>query len=193
MPSFFNPTRRGFLAGTAALGASSMLGMRPAAAAVDWKRFTGTTLEINLVKSPRSEILLKYLSEFEELTGIKVNAEATPEQQQRQKTTIELSSGKPSFDVVHLSYHVQKRQFEKGGWLADISGFLKDPSLTDPSLVESDFAEAGLAFAKDADGVLRSLPFSVDYWIIYWNKALFEKKGLAYPTSFDDWQVPQKR
>ncbi len=184
--SFFNPTRRGFMAGTAALGAASLLGVRTASAAVDWKRFSGTTLEVNLIKSPRSETILKYLSEFEALTGIKVNAEATPEQQQRQKTTIELSSGKPSFDVVHLSYHVQKRQFEKGGWLADISGFMKDPSLTDPSLTESDFAEAGLKFAKDASGVMRSLPFSVDYWIIYWNKALFEKKGLAYPETFED-------
>ncbi len=184
--SFFNPTRRGFMAGTAALGATSLMGVRTASAAVDWKRFAGTTLEVNLVKSPRSETILKYLSEFEALTGIKVNAEATPEQQQRQKTTIELSSGKPSFDVVHLSYHVQKRQFEKGGWLADISGFMKDPSLTDPSLTESDFAEAGLKFAKDSAGVMRSLPFSVDYWIVYWNKALFEKKGLAYPETFED-------
>ena len=184
--SFFNPTRRGFMAGTAALGAASLLGVRTASAAVDWKRFSGTTLEVNLIKSPRSETILKYLSEFEALTGIKVNAEATPEQQQRQKTTIELSSGKPSFDVVHLSYHVQKRQFEKGGWLADISGFMKDPSLTDASLTESDFAEAGLKFAKDSAGVMRSLPFSVDYWIVYWNKALFDKKGLAYPETFDD-------
>ncbi|GES49705.1 ABC transporter substrate-binding protein [Rhizobium sp. NBRC 114257] len=184
--SLFNPTRRGFMAGTAAFGAASLLGVRTASAAVDWKRFAGTTLEVNLVKSPRSETILKYLSEFEALTGIKVNAEATPEQQQRQKTTIELSSGKPSFDVVHLSYHVQKRQFEKGGWLADISGFMKDPSLTDPSLTESDFAEAGLKFAKDSAGVMRSLPFSVDYWIVYWNKALFEKKGLAYPETFED-------
>ncbi|KAA0697182.1 sugar ABC transporter substrate-binding protein [Neorhizobium sp. P12A] len=184
--SFMNPTRRGFLAGTAAIGAAGLLGVRPASAALDWKRFSGTTLEVNLIKSPRSETILKYLSEFEALTGIKVNAEATPEQQQRQKTTIELSSGKPSFDVVHLSYHVQKRQFEKGGWLADISGFMKDPSLTDPSLTESDFAEAGLKFAKDSNGVMRSFPFSVDYWIIYWNKNLFEKKGLKYPETFDD-------
>ncbi|MDR6666116.1 sugar ABC transporter substrate-binding protein [Rhizobium sp. 1399] len=184
--SFIRPTRRNFLAGTAAIGAAGLLGIKPASAAVDWKRFAGTTLEVNLVKSPRSETILKYLSEFEALTGIKVNAEATPEQQQRQKTTIELSSGKPSFDVVHLSYHVQKRQFEKGGWLADISGFVKDPTLTDPSLVESDFAEAGLQFAKDSQGVLRSLPFSVDYWIVYWNKELFEKKGLSYPSTFDE-------
>ncbi|MBO0140165.1 sugar ABC transporter substrate-binding protein [Agrobacterium sp. Ap1] len=184
--SFFTPTRRSFLAGSAALGAAGLIGSRPASAAVDWKRFVGTTLEVNLVKSPRGETILKYISEFEALTGIKVNAEATPEQQQRQKTTIELSSGRPSFDVVHLSYHVQKRQFEKGGWLADLSGYFKDPSLTDPSLVEGDFAEAALKFAKDPDGKLRTLPFSVDYWIVYWNKELFEKKGLKYPTTFDE-------
>ncbi|MCS4243021.1 multiple sugar transport system substrate-binding protein [Rhizobium sp. BIGb0125] len=184
--SLLRPTRRTFLAASAAFGSAALLGARTASAAVDWKKFSGTTLEVNLVKSPRSETLIKHLKEFEELTGIKVNAEATPEQQQRQKTVIELSTGKPSFDVVHLSYHVQKRQFEKGGWLADISGFLKDPSLTDPSLVESDFAEAGMLFAKDSNGVLRSLPFSVDYWIVYWNKELFEQKGLSYPTTFEE-------
>jgi multiple sugar transport system substrate-binding protein len=184
--SWLNPTRRGFLAGTTAIGGSALLGIRPASAAVNWKKHAGTTLEVNLVKSPRSETLIKYLSEFEALTGIKVNAEATPEQQQRQKVVIELSSGKPSFDVVHLSYHVQKRQFEKGKWLADIGGFLKDPSLTDPSLVESDFAEAGMQFAKDQAGVLRSLPFSVDYWIVYWNKDLFDAKGLKYPETFEE-------
>lgn len=182
----YNPTRRHFVAGTAALGAASLFGVSTASAAVDWKRYSGTVLEVNLIKSPRSETIIKNLAEFESLTGIKVNAEATPEQQQRQKTTIELSSGRPSFDVVHLSYHVQKRQFEKGGWLADISGFVKDPSLTDPSLKESDFAEAGMTFAKDKEGVLRSLPFSVDYWIIYYNKTLFEKKGLSYPANFDE-------
>ena len=42
--SFFNPTRRGVMAGTAALGATSLMGVRTASAAVDWKRFAGTTL-----------------------------------------------------------------------------------------------------------------------------------------------------
>jgi multiple sugar transport system substrate-binding protein len=185
--NMFKATRREFLAGAAGLGAAAMFGGRPAFSAdVDWKKFSGQTLDVNLVKSPRSDTLLKYMSEFEEMTGMKVNAEATPEQQQRQKTVIELSSGKPSFDVIHLSYHVQKRQFEKAGWLADIGGYLKDPSLTDAGLTEADFAQAGLDFAKDSDGTLRSLPFSVDYWIIYWNKELFQAKGLNYPATFDD-------
>ncbi|WP_027232836.1 sugar ABC transporter substrate-binding protein [Phyllobacterium sp. UNC302MFCol5.2] len=183
---FLNPTRRQFLAGSAALGAASMTGLKPAFANVDWKKFAGTTLEVNLIKSPRGDILQKYQKEFEELTGIKVNSEQTPEQQQRQKAVIELTSGKPSFDVIHISYHVQKRQFEKGGWLADLTPFLRDPSLTEPSLTESDFAEAGLAFAKDQNGRFGGLPFSVDYWILYWNKDLFAAKGVEYPKTFDE-------
>ncbi|MDR6636263.1 multiple sugar transport system substrate-binding protein [Phyllobacterium sp. 1468] len=184
--NFVKPTRRQFLAGSAALGAASITGLRPAFAAVDWKKYAGTTLEVNLIKSPRGDILQKYQKEFEELTGIKVNAEQTPEQQQRQKAVIELTSGKPSFDVIHISYHVQKRQFEKAGWLADLTPFLKDPSLTEASLTESDFAQAGLDFAKDKNGRFGGLPFSVDYWIIYWNKDLFATKGIEYPKTFEE-------
>ncbi|PYE86984.1 ABC transporter substrate-binding protein [Phyllobacterium leguminum] len=184
----FHPTRRQFLAGSAAIAASGMTGVSPsfAASSVDWKKYAGTTLEVNLVKSPRGAILQKYQKEFEELTGIKVNSEQTPEQQQRQKAVIELTSGRPSFDVIHISYHVQKRQFEKGGWLADLSGFMKDPTLTDASLTEDDFASAGLAFAKDANGRFGSLPFSVDYWIVYWNKELLAAKGIEYPGTFEE-------
>ena len=115
-----NLTRRHFLATTAAAGGLGLVGVRPAWADVNWKKYAGTTLDVNLVKSPRGELLTKYQKEFEDLTGIKVMSEMTPEQQQRQKAVIELTSGKPSFDVIHLSYHVQKRQFEKGRWLADL-------------------------------------------------------------------------
>jgi len=127
-------SRRQMLAGTAAAGALGLTGF-PARAEVNWKKYSGTTLEVILAKGPRGDNLQKYIKEFTDLTGIKVESEQIPEQQQRQKCVIELSSGKPSFDVVHLSYHVQKRQFEKAGWLADMSGFLKDPSLTLPDLV----------------------------------------------------------
>src|SRR6266436_4032106 len=122
-------SRRAVLAGTAAAGALSLTGF-PARAEVQWKKYAGTTLEVNLAKGPRGDNLQKYIKEFTELTGIQVESEQIPEQQQRQKVVIELTSGRPSFDVVHLSYHVQKRQFEKGGWLADMTPYLKDPTLT---------------------------------------------------------------
>src|SRR5438552_555542 len=129
-------SRRAVLAGTAA----SALGLsaRPARAEVNWKKYAGTKLEVILAKGPRGDNLQKYIKEFTDLTGIQVESEQIPEQQQRQKAVIELASGKPSFDVIHLSYHVQKRQFEKAGWLADVTPFMKDPSLTAPDLTESD-------------------------------------------------------
>lgn len=179
-------SRRRFLATTAMVGAAGLVGLRPAQAAVDWKKFAGTTINVNLTKNPRGETLLKHQAEFEALTGIKVVAEATPEQQQRQKAVIELASGKPSFDVIHISFHAQKRQYEKGGWLADLTDYMKDPALTETTLVESDFAPAGIDYAKDDKGQFRALPFSVDYWIVYWNKDLFAQKGLSYPKTFEE-------
>src|SRR3954449_3794495 len=144
----FGPTRRSFLQGTLATGALGLAGV-PAFADVNWKKHAGTTLEAFLIKGPRGDLLQKYGSEFTDLTGIKVESEVVPEQQQRQKAVIELTSGKPSFDVIHLSYHVQKRQFERAGWLADMTAMMKDPNLTAPDLTVDDFSAGGLQFAKN--------------------------------------------
>ena len=179
-------SRRAVMAGSAAAGALGASGLPAYAAEPDWKKYAGTTLEVNLIKGPRGDLLQKYASEFTELTGIKVGSEVIPEQQQRQKAVIELTSGKPSFDVIHVSYHVQKRQFEKAGWLADLTGFMKDPKLTAPDLTVDDFSAGGLQFAKNDKGEMHSLPWSVDYFILYWNKELFAKKGVALPTTFDE-------
>src|SRR5580704_19024493 len=174
------------LAGSAATGALALTGMCPAWAEIAWKKYAGTKLEVILAKGPRGDNLQKYIKEFSELSGIEVESEQIPEQQQRQKVVIELASGKPSFDVIHISYHVQKRQFEKAGWLADMSGYLKDPNLTPPDLVESDFSAAGLQYARNDKGQMLSLPWSVDYFILYYNKELFEKKGIAIPKTLDE-------
>lgn len=181
----YDLTRRSLLSTALGAGAYGLAGA-PRLLAADWKAFAGTELGINLIKSPRGEILQKHEKEFVELTGIEVSSEQIPEQQQRQKAVIELTSGSPSFDVIHMSYHVQKRQFERAGWLADFSAFMKDGNLTEATLTEGDFSSAGLLYARNDKGEMHSLPLSVDYWIIYWNKELFAKKGLEYPTTFEE-------
>src|SRR6202000_3116182 len=161
-------SRRAVLAGSAAASALALTG-KPGRAEGNCKKYAGTKLEANLVKGPRGDNFQKYIKEFTELTGIEVESEQIPEQQQRQKAVIELASGKPSFDVIHLSYHVQKRQFEKAGWLADLTPYMKDASLTAPDLVETDFSAAGLEYAKNDKGQMLSLPWSVYYFILYYN------------------------
>src|SRR4029078_6359018 len=111
-----------------ALGAvpgASLLGAQ-AQAAFDWKRFKGEKIEVLLVKSPRGDLLSKYHKEFQDMTGIEVGSEKVPGPQQRQKAVIEFNSGNPSFDVIALSYHVQKRQFAKNNWLTYLRPTIQD-------------------------------------------------------------------
>jgi multiple sugar transport system substrate-binding protein len=182
-------TRRRLLqagAGAAALGAIPGAGQLAAQAqgAFDWKKFKGEKIEIFLVKSPRGDLLTKYHKEFEDLTGITVGSEMIPEQQQRQKAVIEFNSGNPSFDVIALSYHVQKRQFAKNNWLTDLRPMINDKSLAFPDLDFNDFAKGGLFYATEPDGRVMSLPLNLDPWVVYWNKEIFEAKGVKYPATF---------
>ena len=175
----------------AGVGAAT-LGVLPGAAqlaanaqgAFDWKKFKGEKIEIFLVKSPRGDLLTKYHKEFEDLTGITVNSEMIPEQQQRQKAVIEFNSGNTSFDVIAISYHVQKRLFGKNKWLEDIRPMMADKSLADPNLDFADFAKGGLTYATQADGRIDSLPLNLDPWVVYYNKELFAAKNIAYPKTF---------
>ncbi|MEP7275921.1 MAG: sugar ABC transporter substrate-binding protein [Betaproteobacteria bacterium] len=173
-------------AGAAALGAFPGVAQIAAQAqgAFDWKKFKGEKIEIFLVKSPRGDLLTKHHKEFEDLTGITIGSEMIPEQQQRQKAVIELNSGNPSFDVIALSYHVQKRQFAKNNWLADLRPMIADKSLAAPDLDFDDFAKGGLFYAREPDGRVLSLPLNLDPWVVYWNKELFDAKGVKFPTDF---------
>jgi multiple sugar transport system substrate-binding protein len=152
----------------------------------DWKRYAGTKLDALLVKNPRSDLLQAHEKEFTALTGIEVSSEQVPEQQQRQKAMIEFTSGKPSFDVCMLALHVQKRLSKKGNWLEDLNPYIKDGSQTNPDFDFADFNTAGLNYSTQADGSLTTLPHFVDYWMLYYNKELFEQKGIAYPKSMDE-------
>ncbi|MET0918761.1 MAG: sugar ABC transporter substrate-binding protein [Burkholderiales bacterium] len=172
--------------GAAALGAIPGAGQLAvhAQGAFDWKRFKGEKIEVFLVKSPHGDLLTKYHKEFEDLTGITVGSEMIPEQQQRQKAVIEFNSGNTSFDVIAISYHVQKRLFGKNKWLEDVRPMMADKTLADPNLDFADFAKGGLAYATQADGRIDSLPLNLDPWVVYYNRELFEAKGIAYPKTF---------
>lgn len=190
--SILRPTRRALMRGAAAFGATgaiaSPLVLREARAqaAFNWKRFAGASLDVLLVKNPRSDLMQAAEKEFTELTGIKVSSEQVPEQQQRQKAVIEFASGRPSFDVSGISLHVQKRMAAKGKWFADLTPMIKDAALTSPDFNFEDFGAGAVAYARQADGALDTLPFFVDYWMIYYNKELFEAKGVAFPKTMDE-------
>jgi multiple sugar transport system substrate-binding protein len=149
----------------------------------DWQRFKGAHIEVSFQKGPRADLLQNYQKEFEALTGISVGSEQIPEQQHRQKFVIEMSSGHPSFDVVNLAPHVQKRLLGKSKWLADLRPLMADPSLTAPEFDFTDFSQAARDYAVQPDGRVDMIMQNLDYWVLYLNKELFAARGVSAPTT----------
>ena len=179
--------RRALLAASAtALCAPACVQRANAQSAFDWKQAKGAKIEVNLTKTPRADVLQAHQKEFEDLTGIKVGSEQVPEQQQRPKVAMEMASGRPSFDVVQLAMHVQKRLVEKGRWMEDLRPMIADKSITNPELDMADFSPATMRVATGADGRINVLPYNQDVWILFYNKELFAQKGLAAPTTYDE-------
>jgi multiple sugar transport system substrate-binding protein len=179
--------RRTLLTSTAAVLAMPALVERVGAqSAFDWQRFKGQKLVVSLTKNPRADCLQKYEKEFEALTGIRVESEQMPEQQQRPKMVMELASGRPSFDITHFSLHVSKRVVGTGHWLEDMRPYLADHALTAPDYDWADMSPGALRAATQPDGRIDSLPLETDIWLVYYNKQLFQQKGLAFPKTFDE-------
>src|SRR4051794_31771311 len=180
-------SRRTLLAASAsALAAPAIVERANAQSAFDWKQAKGTKVEVNLAKSPRGDVLQAHQKEFEELTGIRVGAEQVPEQQQRPKVAMEMSTGRPSFDVVNVAMHVQKRLIEKGRWMEDLRPLIADKSLTNPDLDMADFSKATIRIATGPDGKLNVLPMNQDLWILFYNKELFQQAGVQGPPKTYD-------
>lgn len=179
--------RRHLLGATAGLlAAPAIVEKVGAQSAFDWKQFKGTKIEVNFGKSPRPDVLQSRQKEFEDLTGIKVGFEQIPEQQQRPKIALELASGRPSFDVVNVSMHVQKKLVEKGGWLEDLRPMLADPKMTTPDFDLADFAAPAMTANTADNGAIMAIPINQDLFILFYNKALFAEKGIAVPTTMDE-------
>jgi multiple sugar transport system substrate-binding protein len=180
--------RRRLLQATAvALAAPAIVTRANAQSKFDWKQFKGQHIEVNYQLSPRGDVARAHLKEFEELTGITVGFEQIPEQQQRPKVALEMASGHPSFDVVNIGMHVQKKLVEKGKWMEDLRPYIADGSLTAPDFDLADFSKPSMAVATGADGKMNVLPLNQDLFILFYNKDLLSAKGFnAPPKSFDE-------
>ncbi len=174
-------------ASAAALSAPAIVARANAQSAFDWKQCKGQEIEVNFQLSPRGDLAKRSIPKFEELTGIKVGFEQIPEQQQRPKVAMEMATGHPSFDVVNVGMHVQKRLVERAGWMEDLRPYIADRSLTNPDFDMADFSAPSMAVATGSDGRINVLPNNQDLFILFYNKALLAAKGFgAAPKTLDE-------
>jgi multiple sugar transport system substrate-binding protein len=142
---------------------------------------------VNFQLSPRGDLVKRGMAQFEALTGIKVGFEQIPEQQQRPKVAMEMATGHPSFDVVNVGMHVQKRLVERAKWMEDLRPYIADKSLTNPDFDLADFSKPSMAVATGGDGRINVVPSNQDLFILFYNKELLAAKGFtAPPKTYDE-------
>lgn len=147
----------------------------------DWRKFEGESIRVAMAKQPWTEFLQPYIAEFEALTGIETTYEILPEDQFRQKTTVEFAAGTSDVDVFVSMLAQEGIKYETAGWYADIEAMAANADITDPDFDLADFTDAGVLIGSLSNGKLVGLPVYAETGVLFYNKALFDAAGVAYP------------
>ncbi len=154
---------------------------KAAPAAFDWQSHKGEKLRVAMVKQPGADFIASNIDEFKKLTGIDVTYEVLPEDQFRQKTTVEFAAGTSDVDAFLSMVQQEGIKYETAGWYEDIEKLINDPRLTNPDFDFKDFTQSGLSIARLPNGKLIGLPIYNEFGALMYNKALFDKAKVPYP------------
>jgi multiple sugar transport system substrate-binding protein len=178
---------------TASGSAVAATGAAPAASgAFDWQKYKGTTIRVFVPLNPSHTAIKNVIPDFEKLTGMKVNYEELPENNAREKLTVEFTAGSSTIDVFVSSLHQERLLYAKNGWYAPMNEYIKDAKLTAPDWDYDDFFQG----AKDivtVNGKVVGMPENMDTNITYYRKDLFDAAGLKPPKNMDDLEAAAKK
>jgi multiple sugar transport system substrate-binding protein len=151
----------------------------------DWRRYEGETIRLALNQHPWQEAIEPRISEFEELTGITVEAEALPEEQFRQRVQTELTAQSTDIDVFMTSTLQEGGRFHQAGWYEDLYPYIENPALTDETYDFDDFAEGTIA-DHDYDGTLIAMPIQVETNMLFYREDIFAEHGVEVPETLEE-------
>ncbi|SIQ35753.1 carbohydrate ABC transporter substrate-binding protein, CUT1 family [Rhizobium sp. RU35A] len=98
-----------------------------------------------------------------------------------QMITTQLTGGSTDIDVVTVKDVPGYATLVKAGNIVDLTGYMKEAKIETAPF-------GGLIEALTIDNKVYSLPFRSDFWILYYNKDIFDKAGVPYPTNDMTWK-----
>ena len=153
------------------------------------KPYSGVTLHGASFQHRFFTLLQKYIPEFEDKTGMKVDLQLSALPVYNQQANLELSSGGSAYDFVNVTFILAAR-WVAAGLLANLDEFTGDPNLTPAEWNPKDFVDgaqvpyrdvkAGKTFGYSWEGGAMVMGVS--------RMDLMEKKGLKIPKTFAELQ-----
>lgn len=165
----------------------------PDKAKIDWKQFSGQSIDLFFVKHPWADAIEPLLPQFEELTGIKVVLTTVAEDAYWDKSQLGLASAKPPFDVFFLSMGLNGYTAYKNQWLAKLNEQIDNPKLTDPAWYQyEDFSNAAATAFRLPDPSspeIYGVPMSTEVYMFFYRKDLFAENNVDVSkiTTMDQW------
>ncbi|MDO1582869.1 ABC transporter substrate-binding protein [Rhizobium oryzicola] len=98
-----------------------------------------------------------------------------------QMISTQLTGGSKDIDVVTIKDVPGYATLAKAGTISELGSFL-----TAQKIEAGPYG--GLIEALTIDGKIYALPFRSDFWILYYNKDIFDKAGVPYPTNDMTWK-----
>ena len=159
---------------------------------IDWKQFAGTEISAIMLDMPISLVYKPYVAEFEELTGIKVNWEELNETDRKKKVLVDFASGTAEYDVVSIGI-ADREEFAVPGYIEPLEKFLNDPKLTDAEWFNiEDYLPDVLAGGYSKAGDLVFIPYTAEYYLVWYLKDVFDQLGLKAPKTWDEYEQTVK-
>jgi multiple sugar transport system substrate-binding protein len=149
-------------------------------------RFSGQTVRISSESTAPSQVISDLAAkEFTEITGINVVWEQTPLDQVLSKITLDTASESASNDIYYLDQ----------AWVGRFVNDTIDPmalmnngsDLNMPGYMFEDFVPELVGALASYEGRLVGLPFDIPIFIMSYRQDVFDKLGLAVPTTMPEY------
>jgi len=161
-----------------------------ASAQVNWKQFQGTEIRFLMNKHPFTTFIEPKIPDFEKLTGIKVVFEVFPEDQYRNKRTIELNAG-GKLDGYMIMPGQDDLYYWKAGWLQPLDAFIGDSKLTDAAWDPKDFFQS-FTKASTVDGKQIGVVINAETSLLSYRKDLFDQFKRKVPATMKELEETAK-
>lgn len=147
----------------------------------------GQTINVNLAAGAWTNTVEELLPEFESETGVKVELNVLGLDQLDSQYQVKLNSQSEDLDVMVYRPSQSNKLFADNGWLEDLS----DRVSADATWDWNDFSESSRA-ATTVDESVFGIPLMTERAVIFYNKEIFDAKGVAVPTTMDELEQAAK-
>lgn len=157
---------------------------------IDWRQFEGESINVLATAMPVSEVYAGVIDQFTELTGIDVNFEMMNDTDRKNTQLLDFQGGTGDWDVSNVGIS-NREEFVAGDNLEPLQPYLDDPSLTDATWYDiGDYSDGviggGYTGGDMVEGTLVYLPFTAEYFLLWYRKDIFDDLGLTAPSNLEE-------